>query len=84
MSSVRCPVCGGRPARIYKCNVCNEVRCGQDGCTGSLSGVKGWGSAGSQCRNCRDGRYGAISFFSSEMETILREHAHTRKVRDGK
>ncbi|OSM04381.1 hypothetical protein [Magnetofaba australis] len=80
MSQVRCPVCGGRPARIYKCNHCDEIRCGQNDCTGSRSGIKGWASAGSQCRNCNSGRYIQISFFAGEMDDLLRQHKQEREL----
>lgn len=76
---MKCPVCGGRPARIYKCTSCGEVRCGQDSCTGSLEGPVGWAGAGSLCRACGEGRYGAISFLSPEVEQLEREFEQRRK-----
>ncbi|MBF0309197.1 MAG: transposase [Magnetococcales bacterium] len=73
MSSIKCPLCGGRPARIYKCTACGEVRCGQNTCGGNKGGPKGWASAGSQCRTCNAGRYGVLDFFSKEMSDLQRE-----------
>nr|CRH04832.1 Conserved protein of unknown function [Candidatus Magnetococcus massalia] len=80
-NQVRCPVCNGRPARIYKCSNCEEIRCGQNNCTGSKSGVTGWAGAGSQCRNCNNGRYNAIDFYDPEMIELLRQHKQEAKLK---
>ncbi|MGN7613279.1 hypothetical protein ACQZV8_14485 [Magnetococcales bacterium HHB-1] len=69
----RCPVCGGRPARIFQCNMCGEVRCGQSTCTGSKRMNRGWAGQGSQCRSCGEGRYMVLDFFSKKMEKFLRQ-----------
>lgn len=68
---MKCPICGGRPARIFKCTACGEIRCGQETCKGSKgSGYPGWAGAGAICRNCGDGRYAVLSFFSRELEEL--------------
>ncbi|MEO5365719.1 MAG: hypothetical protein H7831_05090 [Magnetococcus sp. WYHC-3] len=74
MSTIKCPVCGGRPARIYKCTACQEIRCGQEQCTGTRGGPKGWAGAGTVCRTCGDGRYMTMDFFSAELEGLVRDY----------
>lgn len=76
---MKCPVCGGRPARIYKCSACGEVRCGQETCSGSLDGPVGWAGTGALCRACGEGRYGVISFLSPEVEMLEREFSQRRQ-----
>lgn len=71
---MKCPVCGGKPARIYKCNHCGEVRCGQDSCKGNKGALGGWASAGTMCRNCGDGRYEVLGFFSKELEELMAKY----------
>ncbi|MBF0286142.1 MAG: hypothetical protein HQL51_16975 [Magnetococcales bacterium] len=71
---MRCPVCGGRPAHVYKCNACGEIRCGQDTCKGSKANSPGWAGAGSMCRNCGEGRYSVLGFFSKELDDLRRKN----------
>lgn len=68
---MKCPVCGGRPARIYKCTSCGEIRCGQDTCKGNKGGPSGWAGAGAMCRTCGEGRYQVLGFFSKELEDLM-------------
>ncbi|WP_198947892.1 hypothetical protein [Magnetofaba australis] len=74
-ANLRCPICGGRPAHIYVCSHCGEVRCGQTNCTGSEGGDAGWASSGTQCRHCGDGRYRILNFHSQEFADFQREYA---------
>ncbi|MBF0159557.1 MAG: hypothetical protein HQL58_08520 [Magnetococcales bacterium] len=69
---LRCPVCKGKPARIYKCLSCGEVRCGQPTCDGSMGSVKGWAGAGTLCRHCGTGRYTVMDVFSAEFHELER------------
>ncbi|MBF0620648.1 MAG: hypothetical protein HQL54_01845 [Magnetococcales bacterium] len=78
--TMKCPICGGRPARIYKCTVCGEVRCGQDKCIGSLSTYRGWASAGTQCRACGKGRYASMDFVGREMDEFLRDYKPNKRI----
>ncbi|MBF0588573.1 MAG: hypothetical protein HQL53_05550 [Magnetococcales bacterium] len=75
----RCPVCGGRPARIYKCNHCDEIRCGLSSCLGSKRQHQGWAGANSQCRTCGEGRHVNVGFYSPEIDAYMRQQAEEQK-----
>ncbi|MBF0125494.1 MAG: hypothetical protein HQL60_09165 [Magnetococcales bacterium] len=80
-SLIRCPVCAGRPAHIYRCNHCGEVRCGQEKCYGSESAVVGWASSGSRCRHCGLGHYRVIDSAGAELADFVREYRLEQRVR---
>ena len=70
---MKCPMCGSRFSRIYKCGMCGEIRCGQETCRGSMDGPLAFATAGGLCRNCGEGRYNPVSYFSSELEDLKRK-----------
>ena len=57
---MKCPICGGSGV-VYKCDVCEEVRCMQNSCTGSMGKEKGNASSDRQCLACKKGRCKKIS-----------------------
>ncbi|MEG3638771.1 hypothetical protein [Magnetococcus sp. PR-3] len=79
ISVMRCPICSGRPAHIYVCVGCGEVRCGQNSCTGSENGHEGWAGSGTLCRHCGQGRYRVMSFQSSEYSDFVREYSFRKR-----
>ncbi len=53
----KCPGCG-KMRQLAKCDNCGDVRCNDSGgCTGTMGGPKGGGSAGNSCKACRKGKY---------------------------
>ncbi|WP_193770182.1 hypothetical protein [Magnetococcus marinus] len=81
-TGMRCPICNGRPAHIYVCVSCGEVRCGQNSCTGSEDGHAGWAGSGTLCRHCGQGRYRIMSFHSSEFLDFVREYTFRKRNKD--
>jgi hypothetical protein len=79
-NAIRCPVCDGLPAHIYRCSHCGEVRCGQDGCAGSEHTNTGWASSGSQCRHCRMGRYQAMDPTGGELAEFTRNYRLQQRI----
>ena len=74
-NTFQCPLCKGHPALIFRCTDCGEVRCSNDGCTGSeKSGYARWAADGTQCRHCHNGYYRRLGMHSSEMQAFLNEY----------